>query len=146
MVIDANHSFLSPEQMIPSTPVSQSPCDSCFPEFPLLLPKLHTQVNQLHQSIYIFTFRAVRKIYPMEQVAVCAILFGKQELTACNTFSMLSSELSTTSQSSTGAHTERAAATQHHILYGGHWLAPSSGVSGFSTHWQDGYPVKYTSC
>jgi len=93
VVTDANHSISSPTHIMLSTPVSQSPCDSCFPEFPLLLPKLHTQVNQLHQSIYIFTFRAVRKIYPMEQVAVCAILFGKQELTACNTFSVLQCDL-----------------------------------------------------
>ena len=88
MVIDANHSISSPTHIMLSTPVSQSPCDSCFQEFPLLLPKLHTQVDQLHLSIYVFTFRAVRKIYPMEQVAVCCILFGKQELTACNTFSV----------------------------------------------------------
>ena len=39
------------------------------------------------------------------------------------------------SQCSTGAHTERIAATQYHVLYGGHWLPPSSGVSGSSTCW-----------
>ena len=86
------------------------------------------------------------KIHLTVSAAVCAAFFGKRELAACNAFPMLSGEPSTTSQSSTGAHTERATAIQHHILYGGHWLAPSSGVSGFSTHWQDGYPVKYTNC
>ena len=48
---------------------------------------------------------------------------------------MLLGEPSTASQSSTGAHTERIAATQNHMLSGGHWLPPSSGASGSPTGW-----------
>ena len=60
--------------------------------------------------------------------AVCAALFGKWELTTCNTFSMLCSEPSTTSQSSTRSQAERIAATWYHTLYGGHWLPYLLGI------------------
>ena len=66
---------------------------------------------------------------------VHATLFSKRELTAYNAFSMLYHEPSTSSHSSTGAHAKKVAATWHHMLYGGHGLPPSSGVSGSSTCW-----------
>ena len=40
-------------------------------------------------TLPIFAFRAVRKIHPTVPAAVCAILFIKWELTACNAISML---------------------------------------------------------
>ena len=52
--------------------------------------------------------------------AVCATLFSKWELTTYNTFSVLSGDLSTAFQSSTGVHPERTVATWYHVLYGGH--------------------------
>ena len=70
-----------------------------------------------HRTLSIFVFRAVRKIHPTEPAAVCAALFCKRELTACNAFSKLSSEPSTASQSSTGAHTNRITSTEYHMLY-----------------------------
>ena len=63
-------------------------------------------------------------------VAVHAALFSKWELTASKAFSVLSSDPSTSSQSSTGAHTERIVAKWYHMLHGGHWLPTSSGASG----------------
>ena len=48
---------------------------------------------------------------------------------------MLSGDLSTASQSSTGAHAEGITATWYYKLYGGHWLPPSSGASGSSICW-----------
>ena len=48
---------------------------------------------------------------------------------------MLSGDLSTASQSSTGAQAERITATWYYKLYGGHWLPPSSGASGSSICW-----------
>ena len=56
-------------------------------------------------------------------------------LTTSNIFSVLSREPSITFQSSTRAQAERIIATQYHMLYGGHWLPPSSGASGSSTCW-----------
>ena len=99
-----------------------------------LLCTLCTDVAS-QRALSIFAFRAVRKIHPMVPAAICTTLFGKQELTTSNIFTMLSSELSTTSQSSTGAQAERITATQNHMVYGGHWLPPSSGASGSSTCW-----------
>lgn len=72
----------------------------------------------------IFTFR-VRENQPMP-AAVRAALFGNGELTASNTFSMLSWDPSTASQSSTGAHAERDSVTMFHAMRG-HWLPPSIG-------------------
>ena len=63
----------------------------------------------------ISTFRAVRKIHLMVPAAVHAALFSKQEFTACNAFSVLSSELSTASESSTRIHAERIVATWYHV-------------------------------
>ena len=40
--------------------------------------------------------------------------------------------VTTASQSSTGAYVKRITATWYHMLYGSHWLPPSSGASGFS--------------
>ena len=60
-----------------------------------------------HRTLSVFSFRAVRKIHPRVPAAVRATLFGKQELPTCNIFSLLSSDLSTASQSSIGAHMER---------------------------------------
>ena len=79
-------------------------------------------------ALFIFAFKGVKKIHPTVPVAVPATLFRKWERTACNTFSILSGEPSTASQSSTGAHTKKIAATWYHMLYGGHWLPPSSGA------------------
>ena len=87
------------------------------------------------RALSIFAFRVVRKIHPMVPAAVCATLFSKWELTTYNTFSVLSGDLSTAFQSSTGVHPERTVATWCHMLYGGHWLSPSNGASGFSTCW-----------
>lgn len=50
-----------------------------------------------------------------------------------NAFSRLCGDQSTISQSSTRAHTKRTMATGYHMLYGGHWLPPSSGVLDSST-------------
>ena len=55
----------------------------------------------------ILTFMTVRKIHPAVPAAVCMALFSKQELTAYNVFSMLSSEPSPDTQSSTRGHTKR---------------------------------------
>ena len=52
---------------------------------------LHTSVAS-QSALPIFTFRAVRKIHPTVSAAVCAILFGKWELTACNAISLLSGD------------------------------------------------------
>ena len=49
-----------------------------------------------HRALSIFVFRSVRKTHPMVPMAVCAVLFGKWKLIACNALSMLPSELSTT--------------------------------------------------
>ena len=76
-----------------------------------------------------------QEIHPTVPVAVHAALFGKPELTTSNIFSVLSGDLSTASQSSTGAHATRVADTQYHMLSVGHWLPPSSGASGFPTCW-----------
>ena len=88
-----------------------------------------------HQVRSIVTFKAVRKIHPTVPAAVHAALFGKQELTTFNAFSVLFGDLSTASQSSTGAHAKRLTDTQYHMLSVGHWLPPSSGASGFATCW-----------
>lgn len=88
-------------------------------------------LHSVTESTVHFRLQSRGKIQP----TVPAAFFSKRELRACNAFPMLSGEPSTTSQSSTGAHAERAAATQCHILCGGHWLAPSGGASGFSTGW-----------
>ena len=64
----------------------------------------------------------------MVPVVVRVTLSGKQELITCNTFSMRYSDLSTASQSSTGAHAERTLATGYHISYGDHWFPPSIGA------------------
>ena len=62
-------------------------------------------------------------------------LFGKWELTIYSAVSMLCSEMSTASQSSTGSQAERITATCYNKLYGDHWLPPSSGASGPPTCW-----------
>ena len=90
------------------------------------------------RALSIFALSAVRKIYSMVPVAVHATLFGKWELTARNAFSVLSGEPYVASQSSTRPHAERVVATWYHMLYGGHWLPPSSGASGC-------YPAGYPS-
>ena len=228
VVIDRNHPVLSPEQIIPSTPLSQSCkshatkgspcfCQNCLPELtnstwvcglyvvdsvtlgapwgrltPIVLgrwsslsagqwaslPSGDPQSHNIHhhgpsyltfkelgssrphmscssicgynssshlcsswtctascRALSISAFRAIRKIHPTVPVPGHATLSGKWELTTCNAFSGLSSDPSPASQSSTGTHTERAMATRHHILCGGHWLPPSLGASGSSTCW-----------
>ena len=60
----------------------------------------------LRRAPSIFACRTVRKIQPTVPVAVHAALFSKWELTACKAFPVLSSDPPTSSQSSTGAHTE----------------------------------------
>ena len=90
------------------------------------------------RALSIFALSAVRKIYSMVPVAVHATLFGKWELTARNAFSVLSGEPYVASQSSTRPHAERVVATWYHMLYGGHWLPPSSGALGSPTCW---YPA-----
>ena len=67
--------------------------------------------------------------------AVPATLFGKWELTACNPFSILSSEPSITSQSSNWSPCQENRGHQYHMLSGGHWLPPSSGASDSPTCW-----------
>ena len=102
----------------------------------LVLPSISAHCVLVQQTaLFIFAFKGVRKIHPTVPVAVPATLFRKWERTACNTFSILSGEPSTVSQSSTGAHTKKIAATWYHTLYGGHWLPPSSGTSGSPTCW-----------
>lgn len=76
---------------------------------------LHTGVASW-RALSMFAFKAARKVHRTVPVAVCAALCGRRELTACCAFSVLSSELSTTSRSSTGAHTKRIAAAQDHML------------------------------
>ena len=53
-------------------------------------------------------------------MTVRAALSGKWELTTYNAFSRLTRDLSTTFQSSTGAHTKRTVTTRYHMLCGGH--------------------------
>ena len=95
---------------------------------------LHTGMASW-RALYIFTFRAVKEIHPMVPVAVHVTLFGKWKLTASNNFSMLSGDLSTTSQSYIGAHMETIAATWDHMLSHSHCLPPSSGASASLTCW-----------
>ena len=96
---------------------------------------LHTLSTGMATWRGIFTFRAAREIHPMGPAAVHVTLFGKWELTASNDFSLLSGDLSTTSQSYTGAHMERIAATWDHMLSHSHWLPPSGGASGSPACW-----------
>lgn len=72
---------------------------------------------------------------PTLPAAVCATLSSNQKFTACNTSSILSSDPSTISQSSKGAHVERTIATRYHILCGSHWLPHSIGAPGSPTYW-----------
>ena len=225
--MDANRSSSSPAYMLLCVPKSQEPCCQ---RFLLLLPKSHTQVNQLCLSIYgryimnshwgplmmptpllglrllmlhfllhsgphclagthgLITFiishlpprcqrcwvlqgHGVLALTPIYAVlvlprvsahctpawhhrehyqyspsgqsgkhtprcqAVPATLFGKWELTACNPFSILSSEPSTTSQSSNWSPCQENRGHQYHMLSGGHWLPPSSGASDSPTCW-----------
>ena len=87
------------------------------------------------RALSIFTFRAAKGIHPKVPAAVHVTLFGKWELTASNDFSLLSGDSSTTSQSYTGAHMERIAATWDHMLSHSHWLPPPSGASGSPVCW-----------
>ena len=70
-----------------------------------------------------------------------ATLSGKWELTTCNAFSMLSGEMSTTSQSSSRTHTEGIIATRYHMV-----------VSGFPQPMEPqallpaGHPVDFSNC
>lgn len=82
-------------------------------------------------ALSILAFRPVRKIHPAGPAALCAAVFGKRELTACKAFSMLSRELSTTSQSPT----ERTLAAGYHALCAGRWLPPSRGASVSPVCW-----------
>ena len=83
----------------------------------------------LHRAPSIFASRAVRKIHPTCQSGLCRLV-GQTGTHASNTFSMLSGEPSTTSQSPTAAHIKRITATRYNMLCGGHWLPPSSRASG----------------
>ena len=49
---------------------------------------LHTSAAS-QRALFIFTFKAVKKIHPTVPAAVCAALFGKWELFTYNTFSIL---------------------------------------------------------
>ena len=100
----------------------------CSSSFKHLCTLCNSVASQRARSI--FTFRAVRKIHPTVPVAVRATLFGKWELTICNIFSMLSVD-----------HCflvfQWSPCQENHgqmvpMLYGGHWLPPSSGASGSS--------------
>ena len=71
--------------------------------------------------------------YTSMPAVVHVTLFSKWEFAAYNAFSMLSSELPIASLSSTRAHAKRTAAMWYHMLYGGHWLSPSSEASGSPT-------------
>ena len=86
------------------------------------------------RALSIFTFRAIRKT-PPHGASGSLCRHDKWELTTCNALSVLASEPSAASQPSTKAHAERIAATWYCMLYGGHWLPPSSTASGSSTCW-----------
>ena len=88
----------------------------------------------MQRALSILAFRAIRNT-PPHGASGSLCHQDKRELTTCNALSVLFSEPSATSQSSTTAHAERIAATRYHMLYGGHWLPPSSGISGSSTCW-----------
>ena len=87
---------------------------------------------RIHSFHYI---QSSQEIHPTVPAAVHAASIGKWELTAFNAFSALSGELSTASQSSTGAHTKRITPTQYHIVCSGHCLPPSFGASGSFICW-----------
>ena len=103
---------------------------------------LHTSVASV-RALSIFALSAVRKIYFMVPVAVHATLFCKWELTAHNAFSVLSSDPSTASQSSTGTHTERARlpGTTYYVVSTDflHPLEPQAPLPA-------GYPANYANC
>ena len=106
------------------------------------LKNLHTCVAW-QRTLSIFTCRAVRKIHPTGPAAVHATPSCKWELTACDTFSMLSGDPSTASQSSTGAHTKRTRLpnTTGYVVAPGflHSLEPQAPLFV-------GYPADYASC
>ena len=91
----------------------------------------------MQRALSILAFRAIRNT-PPHGASGSLCHQDKRELTTCNALSVLFSEPSATSQSSTTAHAERIAATRYHMLYGGHWLPPSSGALGSLTCW---YPA-----
>ena len=84
----------------------------------------------------ILAFRAVRKIHATVPAAVDTVLSSKWELITCNTFSRLSGDRFTTSQSSTGAHTGPWPPGTTYYVRSGHWLPPSIGTSGSSPCWE----------
>ena len=127
---------------------SSGPCISCS-SMCIHCSSSSSYLNNLHtcaasrRALSIFTFSAVRKIHPTVPATVHAALSCKWELMACDTFSMLSDEPSTASQSSPGPTPrgpELPAPTGYVVATGFlHSLEPQAPLSVV-------YPADYASC